>query len=421
MKLHVFTKTKRFLSLSLLGLAVVFIPAGSIAAQPGIIAMGDSLGEGVQAADAAWQTQVFSYLNWVSYQMDGDLSLPYIKTNLFGIVGNTEDRSRIFPARINTNVAVSGATVNSLLYERASALTEEDINTEAELVLYPRLQTQIEYVESAQPAMIICWIGNNDVLSAAFSFGNMNTSQLTPVADFERDYIALTDRLGALVTNNGSKVVFANIPDITDIGFLVDRATAEEMTGFTVELPDGHYTSVIGVLLMKFSGNDDVVGDPNFVLDNEETAEIQDRIQSFNSIIQHQASRVGMPVVDMNAMFADSIVNPPIFAGIPLTTNILGGLFSLDGVHPSNIGHALVANEFIRTMNQAFNMNVPELSQNILTLLFLLDPSIDKDGDGKASGRLGVGLIETLAFLFGFTGDSDDLTPNQAADNSYSY
>jgi len=139
---------------------------------------------------------------------------------------------------------------------------------------------------------------------------------------------------------------------------------------------------------------------------------IQSRTQAFNAIILREANRIGMPVVDVNAKFAEFKANPPVFSGMPLTNSILGGLFSLDGMHPSNIGHALIANEFVKTINQAFSLTVPELSPEILNSLFLQDPSIDKDGDGKATGRLGVGLIETLAYLAGLTGDVDDFTPN---------
>jgi hypothetical protein len=35
-----------------------------------------------------------------------------------------------------------------------------------------------------------------------------------------------------------------------------------------------------------------------------------------------------------------------------LTTDFLGGIFSLDGFHPSNTGAAATANEFIREMNE---------------------------------------------------------------------
>jgi len=405
-------KIKSCLLLAIPGLAIGFMPAGNLFAQQAVVGIGDSIGEGVQAADAAWQTQVYSYLNLVGYQIGYPLTLPYIQSDLFGIVGNPQGRVRLFPDDINTNVAVSGATTNSLLYERANAPTQSQISNETELVLFPRQQTQMEFVESAMPVLIFCWIGNNDVLSAATAFGNMNASQLTPADEFERDYIAMVDRLGALVINNDSKVVFANIPDVTSIGFLVDRAAAEALTGFPVALPEGHYTSILGVLIMKLLGNASLVADPNFVLDAVEVAAIEDRTQVFNGIIQREANRIGMPVVDVSAKFSEFIANPPVISGKPLTRNILGGLFSLDGVHPSNIGHALITNEFIKTINQAFNVAVPEISAEVLNYYFLLDPSIDKDGDGKATGRLGVGLVETLAFLFGLTGDTNDFAAN---------
>ena len=403
---------KRGLCAVVTGIAIGVLPLSAIGARPLLVGMGDSIGEGVQGADAAWQTQAYSYISLVNWQMGGDLTQPYIVSNPLGIIGNTDGRSRLYPNDINTNVAVSGATTNSLLYDRAQAASPGQISSETDLVMYPRQQTQIEYVESVQPHIILCWIGNNDVLSTALSFGNMNASQLTPLADFERDYIALADRLGALSTNHDSKVVFANIPDVTSIGFLVDRNTAESITGFAVPLPDGHYTSIVGAFLMQLTGNSNLINDPNFVLDDAEVALIRARTQEFNTIIQREADRIGMPVVDANSKFNEFVANPPVITGIPLRTTLLGGLFSLDGVHPSNIGHAFIANEFIKTMNQSFAMSIPEISSDWLTWFTWFDPSIDKDGDGKATGRFGVGLLETLAFMIGATGDANDFQPD---------
>ena len=86
------------------------------------------------------------------------------------------------------------------------------------------MQIQLECVESVAPEYVLCWIGNNDVLSAASA---LDVSQLTSPADFERDYVELADRLKVLIHNNGTRVVFANIPNVTDIGFLLREEQVE--------------------------------------------------------------------------------------------------------------------------------------------------------------------------------------------------
>jgi len=387
-------------------LALAAMPARAV----DLVGMGDSIGEGVAAADAAWQTQIFSYIAWVGSQMESDVKIPLIQTNLFGIVGDVSGRSRIFPDMITTNVAVSGATVHSLLNDRSSAATPDAVATETDLVLLPRQQTQIEFAESVAPKLIICWIGNNDALGAAISFAQLDASQLTPVASFDKDYVELADRLKVLIAG-GSKVVFANIPDVTKIGFLVNRSDAESFLGFPVNLPDGHFTTIVAMLLMGIAGNDDLISDPNFVLDSTEVAKINARIAQFNQIIQREAVRVGMPVVDVHAIFDDFVANPREILGFKLRNRFLGGLFSLDGVHPSTVGHVLLANEFIRTIDSAFNMNVPLIDEPTLEYLFLFDPHIDKDGDRRVTGRFGVGFLETLGLLLGITGDPNDFSP----------
>ena len=48
--------------------------------------------------------------------------------------------------------------------------------------------------------------------------------------------------------------------------------------------------------------------------------------------------------------------------GRRLTTAFLGGLFSLDGGHPSLTGHAIIANEIIKTMNRRTGAAIPPVS-----------------------------------------------------------
>ncbi|HYV62622.1 MAG TPA: hypothetical protein VE958_08100 [Bryobacteraceae bacterium] len=48
--------------------------------------------------------------------------------------------------------------------------------------------------------------------------------------------------------------------------------------------------------------------------------------------------------------------------GQRLSTEFLGGVFSLDGIHPTYTGHALIANEFIRALNTQFAAGIPPVS-----------------------------------------------------------
>jgi hypothetical protein len=381
--------------------------------------MGDSIGEGVQSADANLRTQPYSYLNFIAGQMGVHFPLPLIRSSPVGVIGDTTFRSRVWPHISGLNLSVSGADVHSLLYEGADALSEGHIDSETDLVghidsetdlvLFPRLGSQMEIAESIGAPLVVCWIGNNDVLSAALSFDQLDASQMTSEEEFKGDFWDIAQGLGTL----GGDVVFANIPDVTNIGFLVDRQDLIRFLGDDFDFPEGYYTSIVVMLLIRLGLDDgSLLKHPDFVLDTVEVEKIQDRIGVFNEIIEKCAGEIGAPVVDINALFDDANENPPTFFGIPVTPRFLGGIFSLDGVHPSNIAHAVAANAFIETINSRFPRNIPLISQGELELIFLRDPFQDKDNDCRARGRFGAGLLETLGPLLGISGDKNDFIPD---------
>jgi hypothetical protein len=98
--------------------------------------------------------------------------------------------------------------------------------------------------------------------------------------------------------------------------------------------------------------------------------------------------------------------------GVPIANRFLGGIFSLDGVHPSNLTQAIAANAFIQTANQAFGMNIPYIGNAQMLKIFNDDPFIDKDQDGVVRGRPLAGLLETLGPVLGISGDLDDSIPD---------
>lgn len=374
-----------------------------------LVIMGDSLGEGVQSGDANLRTQRYSYGVWVSRQARLHLTLPYIVSGPLGVVGDTSVRHRLFPYTKTANLAVSGADSWSILHDRALARSPRAIASETELVLFPRTGSQIEIVEAIEPETVLCWIGSNDVLSAVLAYDQLNVSQLplfmTSPQDFEANYRELLFRLHG----SARRVVLANIPNVTDIAFLLDNEDLERFLGPGKYLPEGSRTT-LAALFMILLGFEDInlFQNADYVLDETEVALIEERTHALNGIIQEVAQEFGFPVVNIAEKFREYALNPPIYAGVPITRRYLGGLFSLDGVHPSNIGHALVANEFLSILQSGYGWNAPLLSAATLNDIAAQDPFVDLDGDGRVRGRPLAGMLETLALVLGISGDVEN-------------
>ncbi|HQO78839.1 MAG TPA: SGNH/GDSL hydrolase family protein, partial [Thermodesulfobacteriota bacterium] len=257
----------------LVGLAVAALGSSLAGAQePMMLGLGDSIGEGVQSIDANYRTQPHSYLNLLASQMGIFFPLPLITSSPAGMVGDVSQRSRLFPRIGAANLSVSGATVNSLLTARADASFEGDIDSETDLVLFPRVGSQVEIAEELHPQGIVCWIGNNDVLSAVLAYDQLDASQMTPVQQFFADFNEIADRLSSA----GEFVIFGNIPDVTRVGFLVDRQDLVRFLGSDFGLAEGSYTSIVAMLLIQQDvNNSSLLQDSDYVLDSWEIDRIQ--------------------------------------------------------------------------------------------------------------------------------------------------
>jgi len=395
-----------------LTLVILVVPASRTAtgqtSSPLFVGMGDSIGEGVQSADANLFTQGFSFPNLIAWRMSAPFPIPLIRTNPFASLASIQGRPRIDPTVKTLNLAVSGADTESLLNDAATATDVSQITSETDLVLFPRLGSQMQVAEQLRPARVACWIGNNDALGAVLAFDHLDASQLTPVADFMAHFTEIADRLQAM----GSKVVFGNIPDVTRIAFLVDSADLIRFLGSDFGLPSDSRTSLIAMVLVMVGLDDgSIFSNPDFVLDAQELQTISAHVNALNDVINDVAAAHGMAVADIHAAFDALAANPPVIAGVPLTNRFLGGVFSLDGVHPSNIMQAIIANIFIDQFNAHYGTNTAPIDDDTLLFLFLTDPFVDKNGDGRVTGRPGAGLVETLSALLGFSGDPNDFGP----------
>jgi lysophospholipase L1-like esterase len=273
-------------------------------------------------------------------------------------------------------------------------------------VLFPHTGSQIEIAERLRPEYAVVWIGSNDALGAALAFDRLDGSQLTPVAEFTPRFTQLVERIQAM----GTKAVFGTIPDISGIGYLMNGADLVRFLGSSYGLPPGSLTSLGAMVQVRLGLEDPAIfSDPNYVLDPWEQAVISNHIALLNDVIRSTVSARGMAVADTHAVFEFLSAGPLDLFGIPVTTRFLGGLFSLDGVHPSNTGHGIAAMFFIDALNQRYGTNIPQMDAATLYWLVQTDPHVDRDGDGRVTGRFGGGLLETIFSVMGITGDSGDV------------
>lgn len=345
-----------------------------------LVIVGDSLLAGYQNGSLLASQQTNGIAALIARQAKTDLALPLIAEpgipNVLTLV-NAGPPPLIAPAsgtstgRIDLltqtmNLAVPGQRVIDALEMRP----DFPIDSVTDLVLgLPGLlggvsQSQVEWAEALHPTTIIVWIGDNDALNAAIAG---DPAALTPISEFETAYSNLVKRLAA----TGATVVVANIPDVAVIPYVVPAKTAAALFGVSLPVFSGalgistndylnldHVPTAVAILQGHISGPlpDEAV------LDAAEIQQIREATERFNEIIAAQAAANGAVLVNVNAFLSHLDHHGLVVGGRRLTTQFLGGIFSLDGIHPSNTGAAATANYFIKTMNHKLATHIPPVS-----------------------------------------------------------
>lgn len=101
------------------------------------------------------------------------------------------------------------------------------------------------------------------------------------------------------------------------------------------------------------------------VLDDTEQTAARNATTAFNNALKTKASAKDLAVFDANAFFTQVAESGYVTNGVNNTASfITGNLFSLDGVHPTPRGYAVVANEMIKVINEKYGSSVPMLNPN---------------------------------------------------------
>ncbi len=186
-----------------------------------------------------------------------------------------------------------------------------------------------------------------------------------------------------------TRIAVMNVPDVTSVPFVTT------LPPFTVSLTTGQPLPLIGVsgplqlgdfvlltasTLIATTGTGIPAGGYNYlnpsvasngqplpesvILRAAEASQTRTEVTEMNAAIAAQvAARPYVALVDLNAILNDIAANGLLLGGTLFTTDyITGGLFSLDGVHPNDLAHAVICNALIDAVNGRFGAGVPRVN-----------------------------------------------------------
>jgi lysophospholipase L1-like esterase len=279
-----------------------------------------------------------------------------------------------------SNLGVPGALAAEALVARNRATSLTD-NPFFDFVLRG-MGTWTQQVAERDASFVTVWLGNNDVLGYVVRGGEAPGFP-TSAAEFAAAYEGLIERL--LETTD--RIVLLNVPPVTIVPYLstvpavvVDPATLEPIPG-----PDGEPVPLLGPdgplslqdrvtfdaielildgegIPLEMGGTGTPLPD-DVILDVQEQAVARAAVDAYNLAIAETAARHGLSVVDVHGLVSDIAEGGLVVDGETLTTEFLtGGLFSLDGIHPTCKGQGIVANALIDVLDARYGLSIPRVS-----------------------------------------------------------
>ena len=265
------------------------------------------------------------------------------------------------------NVAISGADVHDVLTTTiaSATLTSARVGTLYSRVLAPG-QTQVTAMLAQQPTFVSGEIAANDVLPASTG----RVSAMTPYANWQADF----DQVIAAVQSTGARAVLVGLPNDAN-NFPSIRRAREFFNQWPYLLTLGisvsfncYFSSnslfLPGYLLTLLSRAPttatcaDVPGAADYVLTASDMVAINARMAQINAHIQARANENGYAYFALSAVY--DLPKPSLnlynvlFSNTPFGPNI-----SLDGVHPSAQGQAILANAAVQAINARYGLSIP--------------------------------------------------------------
>jgi len=396
------------------------------------VAMGTSLGAGVESGGLVERHQVHSYAYLFAQQAqaasftipsisDSGLSPLLVLRSLQPLVitpASTPGSPTNFAQPTSYhNMSIPGALLVDVLDSTVAGYNRG---------LFPVIQRGrgliIQQALGLGPTFISFEYGANEVLGPALQ--GSGTSPFSP-ATFAAMYTTAMNGIAAGAPN--AKLVLFNAPDVTTIPHFTTfpAFTVSLSTGNPVPLEgaDGPLTAGDLVLLSAgpliaqgygipaggfnyvnpSAGSNGQPLQENRILRASEVAELQATVAAYNAIIDSVATERGAALVDIHGLLQEIATNGVRYGAVVYTNDfITGGVFSLDGVHPTDLGYALMANQMIGAVNAKFGATIPPV--NLGAAATQGRYALRRTDEGSTTKPLVFGLDGVLHDLYGVRG-----------------
>lgn len=280
------------------------------------------------------------------------------------------------------NVAVNGARTSDALLTTPEGTADP---------LYDRVlppgSTQVSAMEAQTPKLVSVELGAVEVLSARFgvAIAGPPPAPILAPALWAPLYDQVLDRVEAstakhvvlvgLITNPSSIAAFR-------FGSEIAANAAALLVGFNVAVQPDCATTNSGNLIFTMPLLPTVMlqglaaraqslppvpftcaaggpTTPDFVLTPAEQAIVTGVLAQMNAIIQAEAAARGWAHFSLDAVYAAPGARPPLNVATLLTSATpFGPLMSLDGLHPSAAGQALIAAAAAQALNQTYDLGI---------------------------------------------------------------
>lgn len=350
------------------------------------VVIGDSLAAGFQNGSLLDSQQPNGWASLVAKQAGFNLVLPLVaapgapavlQLASLGPPPVITQASGTSPGRDNPtaqpyDIAVPGHNLNDLINRKPVLVpaSAEDLITDVVLALPLTVgRSQLNLAIFLKPTALFVWIGNNDALAADIAG---TPAAMTPVDTFTQQYQQL---ISTLQSSTKAKLIVANIPDVTGVPYLTPGAViiaevsagsglSQQAVSFLLGIQPGDLVNTTGLAEVQAAiaallhGQLPTPLTDDAFLNAAEIAQVRATVDQYNAVIAQQVSSAGGILVDIHAAFQSLSESGITINNYPATTSFLGGLFGLDGIHPTNTGYALIANQYIQAINAGLKTNI---------------------------------------------------------------